>query len=201
MAKDAKGHGSDARGGGVDQSKPLKDAGIIRAKGISAMYGPGSPGYPNKQAATLGPDHPSVGASLQAAAKAQLNDLRTNPSGPHVAAGVDKSGRTVPVTVSDADAAKALAGGGAKSAAVPVHSGAAGRSPLDASGMSLDRPAAGQRNAQGYRTQGTAYEGPRYNRDAVNNAIASSNRSGRKIGGREASLIHRLLKGRQVGDQ
>jgi len=36
---------------------------------------------------------------------------------------------------------------------------------------------------------------PRYNRDAVNNAIASSNRSGRKIGGREASLIHRLLSG------
>jgi hypothetical protein len=45
MAKDAKGHGSDSRGG-TDQSKPIKDAGIIRAKGISAMYGPGSPGYP-----------------------------------------------------------------------------------------------------------------------------------------------------------
>ena len=163
MAKDAKGHGSEKRGG----ASPVQ-----------------SENAPFKS--RLGP---------------LAGDLRTNPSGPHVAAGVDKSGRTVPVTVSDADAAKALAGGGAKSAAVPVHSGAAGRSPLDASGMSLDRPAAGQRNAQGYRTQGTAYEGPRYNRDAVNNAIASSNRSGRKIGGREASLIHRLLKGRQVGDQ
>ncbi len=42
--------------------------------------------------------------------------------------------------------------------------------------------------------------GPRYNpgysRDAVNNAIASSNRSGRRIGGKEASAIHRLLRGR-----
>lgn len=45
--KDAKGHGSNKRGGGVDQSKPITDAGIIRAKGISAMYGPGSPGHPS----------------------------------------------------------------------------------------------------------------------------------------------------------
>ena len=79
MAKDAKGHGSEKRGGASPQDQ------------------------------------------LQQAAKAQLNDLRTNPSGPHVAAGVDKSGRTVPVTVSDAEAAKALAGGGAKSALVDVH--------------------------------------------------------------------------------
>ena len=37
---------------------------------------------------------------------------------------------------------------------------------------------------------------PNYNRDAVNNAISSSNRSGRRIGGKEASAIHRLLRGR-----
>lgn len=36
----------------------------------------------------------------------------------------------------------------------------------------------------------------RYNAEAVNKAIASSNRSGRCIGGKEAKLIHRLLKGR-----
>lgn len=35
-----------------------------------------------------------------------------------------------------------------------------------------------------------------YNPDAVNKAIASSNRSGRRIGSKEASAIHRLLKGR-----
>ena len=53
--KDAKGHGSDARGG-TDQSKPITDAGIIRAKGIKAMYGPGSPGYPTKPAMPI-PGH------------------------------------------------------------------------------------------------------------------------------------------------
>lgn len=35
----------------------------------------------------------------------------------------------------------------------------------------------------------------RYNADAVNNAIASSNRAGRRIGGKEARMIHALLKG------
>lgn len=35
-----------------------------------------------------------------------------------------------------------------------------------------------------------------YRADAVNKAIAASNRHGRPIGKREALLIHRLLKGR-----
>jgi hypothetical protein len=35
-----------------------------------------------------------------------------------------------------------------------------------------------------------------YNPTAVNQAIASSNRAGRRIGGNEASAIHRLLRGR-----
>jgi hypothetical protein len=34
-----------------------------------------------------------------------------------------------------------------------------------------------------------------YNKTAVDKAIASSNRSGRRIGGEEARLIHALLKG------
>ncbi len=38
-------------------------------------------------------------------------------------------------------------------------------------------------------------DGHVYSEDAVNAAIASSNRAGRKIGGKEAKLIHRLLKG------
>ncbi len=37
---------------------------------------------------------------------------------------------------------------------------------------------------------------PRYCPDAVNAAIASSNRAGRRIGGKEARMIHALLKGR-----
>jgi hypothetical protein len=43
-------------------------------------------------------------------------------------------------------------------------------------------------------------EGPRYSRGAVDQAIASSNRSGRRIGGREAKLIHSLLRGRPEND-
>lgn len=35
-----------------------------------------------------------------------------------------------------------------------------------------------------------------YSPEAVNAAIAASNRAGRKIGGKEAKLIHALLKGR-----
>lgn len=35
-----------------------------------------------------------------------------------------------------------------------------------------------------------------YNPQGVNDAIAASNRAGRKISGKAASLIHRLLKGR-----
>jgi hypothetical protein len=37
---------------------------------------------------------------------------------------------------------------------------------------------------------------PRYSETAVNKSIASSNRSGRKISGKEAKAIHSLLKGR-----
>lgn len=37
---------------------------------------------------------------------------------------------------------------------------------------------------------------PGYHAGAVQNAINSSNRAGRKIGGREAKAIHRLLRGR-----
>jgi hypothetical protein len=38
---------------------------------------------------------------------------------------------------------------------------------------------------------------PRYNAAAVTAAINASNRAGRKIGAKEAKLIHALLRGRQ----
>ena len=34
---------------------------------------------------------------------------------------------------------------------------------------------------------------PNYSKEAVDKAIASSNRSGRRIGGKEARLIHAIL--------
>jgi hypothetical protein len=48
-------------------------------------------------------------------------------------------------------------------------------------------------NKPGYNEHGSRHG---YSPDAVNAAIASSNRAGRRIGGKEASAIHRLLKGR-----
>jgi hypothetical protein len=54
-------------------------------------------------------------------------------------------------------------------------------------------PATGVAQQHGIQTSQLS---PRYNRDAVNNAIASSNRAGRRIGAGEASAIHALLKGR-----
>jgi hypothetical protein len=39
----------------------------------------------------------------------------------------------------------------------------------------------------------------RYCAEAVDKAIAASNRSGRRIGGREAKAIHSLLRGRHGG--
>ncbi|HEY1427832.1 MAG TPA: hypothetical protein VGF50_14260 [Caulobacteraceae bacterium] len=47
----------------------------------------------------------------------------------------------------------------------------------------------------------SSYAGPRYNRKAVQSAIDQSNRSGRKIGGKEARMIHALLKGRASGGE
>lgn len=45
-------------------------------------------------------------------------------------------------------------------------------------------------------TQAPTNSAPRYSAEAANKAIAASNRAGRKIGTKEASAIHRLLKGR-----
>lgn len=136
--KDAKGHGSEKRGGASPQDQRsamgLPVRGTIRPEVFQGMKGP-----LGRSTVPTGPFE-----------KMLLNmgmDNRTNPNGPHVAAGVDKSGTVVPVSVSDADAAKALAGGGAKSAAVPVHSGAAGRS--DAPQHVIPPTPASGRTAQG----------------------------------------------------
>lgn len=43
-------------------------------------------------------------------------------------------------------------------------------------------------------TQGPGYR-PSYSPSAVNDAIAASNRAGRRIGGKEARMIHALLRG------
>ena len=82
----------------------------------------------------------------------------------------------------DAAAAGALASG-PKSAPVPVHdSMRTGHDVMAEVSRNIDKPERGN---------------PNYHAGAVNNAIASSNRSGRRIGGREAKMIHALLSGRR----
>ena len=56
------------------------------------------------------------------------------------------------------------------------------------------RGAAGIADQHGIQTSHLGGGG--YNREAVQKAIDSSNRAGRPIGGREAGLIHALLRGR-----
>lgn len=82
----------------------------------------------------------------------------------------DAAARFASLSPADRAAQTELARGSAKSETPPVHGGSAGRLVM------------------GNTSQ--------YSREAVNNAIASSNRAGRHIGGREARMIHSLLKGR-----
>lgn len=59
------------------------------------------------------------------------------------------------------------------------------------------QPNANAEHIERKRREIAAIEGRHgYSPEAVNAAIASSNRHGRPIGRREATLIHRLLKGR-----
>jgi hypothetical protein len=106
MSKDAKGHGSESRGG---VSSPAVKANIKKAVQL---------------AHTLGPDHPSVGAALHDAIMA------TRPPGGFYKIG-GSGGQPVE---SNAHAAATLAGGGDKSAPVDTHpamSGKAGPLPND----------------------------------------------------------------------
>jgi hypothetical protein len=151
--KDAKGHGSESRGGG--SNSPDVKANIQKAARL---------------AKTLGADHPSVGTALHDAVMA------ARPSGGFYKI-PDNGGQPV---ASNAHAAATLAGG-PKSAPVDTHpamasapdaAGLAGRnwgSPRDAASYNSGGP----RNAQGYRTTGTAYEGPRTAAERFHGSIKS----------------------------
>lgn len=82
----------------------------------------------------------------------------------------------------DQDATASLASG-PKSAPAPVHDSMSVGDTVRAAGYNPMANTMAERRSS-------------YNPDAVNKAIASSNRSGRRIGSKEASAIHRLLKGR-----
>jgi hypothetical protein len=178
MAKDSGGHGSEARGGSTAAERPGRVRGMpiaghdYHTKTSAELHGIASDA--NRAAENFknsGMTVPGSNVLTENKYRDQVNDA-SSVLGWRSRGGVDLS--------TDGLAAKSLAGGHPKSAPPVTHPAMSD----------------GPRNAQGYRTTGTAYEGPRYNKGAVDNAIASSNRSGRHIGGREASAIHSLLKGR-----
>lgn len=96
---------------------------------------------------------------------------------------------TVPRYADDLGAAKMLASG-PKSAAAPVHDS------MSTDQWGTHNAMYGKRASDDVASTRESNGRHGYNAAAVNDAIASSNRSGRRIGGKEASAIHRLLKGR-----
>jgi hypothetical protein len=165
--KDAKGHGSNERGGTKPSAKGMRlvktyTFGVHSAKvyknpewGENVVQTFRNGAYQSKN-----DYHTDDLADAHATAQSQLKMWADQDS---------KAGRGQPV--SDNAAASELASG-PKSATIPTH--------------------------DSMRNDGSLSPGGRhgYNPDAVNKAIASSNRAGRRIGGKEASAIHRLLKGR-----
>lgn len=92
----------------------------------------------------------------------------------------------------DQDAKAALASG-PKSAPVPTHDSMTddqwgSHNAMYGSRASDETPA-----RKGYNEHGSRHG---YNPDSVNKAIDASNRGGQRIGRKQASAIHRLLKGR-----
>jgi hypothetical protein len=99
----------------------------------------------------------------------------------------------------DRDAAASLHSGTSKSAPAPTHDAMAVSDRVNRAIQNSPTGSISGREAHNVSRPGYNEHGSRhgYNPDSVNSAIAAQNRSGRgKIGGREASAIHRLLKGR-----
>jgi hypothetical protein len=169
MAKDALGHGSDTRGFRLVKTHVVgpHSAKIYKPPGDDELV---VKTYRNGAYQSKNDYFTNDMADANGTALSQLNRWASQDGGRPVGAG---------------QAASELASG-PKSAPIPTHDS-----------MGTPRPSDNIQNAgakRGYNEYGSRHG---YNPDAVNSAIAAQNRSGRgKIGGREASAIHRLLKGR-----
>jgi hypothetical protein len=158
MAKDAKGHGSESRGGSMGRSEfasqPHQGAKFQARQSMKAANSPDS--WEARYGTQMDRDRlraDAINQGVDAGFKSSLREAGLSPV---------SGGQPV---ASNAHAAATLAGG-PKSAAVDTHpamadaAGLAGRnwgSPRDPASYNSGGP----RNAQGYRTTGTAYEGPR----------------------------------------
>jgi hypothetical protein len=183
MAKDALGHGSDTRGMRLGKTHTVgpHSAKVYKAPGESELV---TKTYRNGAYQSKNDYHTDDMGDANGTALSQLNRWAAQDVG----------------KVSNSAAASELASG-AKTATIPTHDGMAGN-PRNEDSYPGAGPApshwsgpdqAKYNKANGYNEHGSRHG---YNPDAVNSAIASSNRAGRRIGGKEASAIHRLLKGR-----
>jgi hypothetical protein len=164
MAKDALGHGSNARGGAGRKPIPGHP---YHAKTSDELR------YIQKDAHEAGRNAQEMGDERGINKYAdQVNDAAT------VLAYRDRGGK------SDHPADQLASG--PKSSPIPTH---------DSMQANADRSVGTPRHDG---ESDASYIGRRvgYSPDAVNKAIAASNRAGRRIGGKEAAAIHRLLKGR-----
>ena len=171
MAKDQLGHGSNARGTGAQGMRLVK----------THTLGPHSAKVyknPDWEENVVKFFHNGV---YQSKADSHTDDL----------ADAHSTARFQLQRYADQDAKAALASG-PKSAPAPVHDSMSVGDTVRAAGYNPMANTMAERRSS-YNEHGSRHG---YSPDAVNKAIASSNRSGRRIGGREASAIHRLLKGR-----
>jgi hypothetical protein len=166
MAKDELGHGSDGRGGTGAQGMRLVKTHVMGPHSAKV--------YKNPEWGE------NVVKTFRNGVYQPNNDYHTDDMGDAHATAQSQLTRWTQQDVASrpvgaGQAASELASG-AKSAPIPTH---------DSQG--IPRPSDNIR---------TAAVKSNYDPVAVNKAIAASNRSGRKISGKEANSIHRLLKGR-----
>jgi hypothetical protein len=177
MAKDALGHGSNARGGAG--RKPIPGHPYHAKTSDELRYIIKDASEAERATRGMSAYNPNSGKREDTAGKYsdQVNDAAT------VLAYRDRGGKS--------DHPADQLAGGPKSAPVPTHD-----SMTNLQG-SIERGHAMRSAGDGGHVPGFAAGGRHgYSPDAVNNAIAASNRAGRRIGGKEAAAIHRLLKGR-----
>ena len=187
--KDARGHGSNGRGGNY---KPLPNHPYHQKTNAELRYIIKDAGEAGRNAHEMGDER---GSNKYAD---QVNDAHTvlgyrdrTGSGPD--ADNNKLMGGMQTKLSQDVAAGRMLASGPKSTPAPIHDNF--RTATYAPGPSghSEQPSV---NGLGAIRDAHASSGGRYNAVAVNKAIESSNRSGRKIGGKEAKAIHALLKGR-----
>lgn len=176
--KDAKGHGSNTRGG---PARPIPNSPYHAKSDAELRYIAKDAAEAGRNAQGMGDERGVSKYADQVADAASVMGYRNRGGfSDHPA---DVASREVTVE-------------SAKSTKVPTHESMSGIGVTPGRMSSADAAAHETLRSDRLATERASEGRHGYNRDAVNNAIASSNRAGRRIGGKEANAIHRLLRGR-----